>query len=293
MGTEPWIGYGPWWIAKAKGYDKANGIDLKIINFTTDADRESAFAGGKTDMSNVPTHALAKILNAGSRPFKTVLFEDISLTADAMIGPKSVRSIKDLKGKKVAFEAGTTSDILLRYGLLKNHMSIKDIKVVSIAAADAGAALVAGRVDIAVTYEPYLTAALKQDKDLHIIYAGSARPGLVSDCLIVSKTFAQKNRSAVVGALKAWQQAVAYFRSNPADAQKIIAGKVGAKPADLKTSFAGVRINDVKQSNTFVAQKLLPLLKDINTILRSEGVLKGTPNVVGTLDPSYGKQAVG
>lgn len=293
MGTEPWIGYGPWWIAKAKGFDKANGINLNMINFTTDADRESAFAGGKTDMSNVPTHALAKILNAGSRPFKTILFEDISMTADAMIAPKDITSIKQLRGKKVAFEAGTTSDILLRYGLMKNGMTIKDIKVVPLAAADAGAALVAGRVNIAVTYEPYLTAAIQHGKGLHIIYAGAARPGLISDCLIVSTAFAKAHPASVVAALKTWQQAMAYFRSNPADAQKIIAAKVGATPAELKTSFAGDIINNTKQSNVFIANKLHPLLNDISTILRSEGVVKGSPNVIGTLDPSFGKKAVG
>jgi hypothetical protein len=86
---------------------------------------------------------------------------------------------------------------------------------------------------------------------------------------------------------------MAYFRSNPADAQKIIAAKVGASPADLKTSFAGDIINDTKQSNAFIAKKLRPLLKDINTILKSEGVVKGNPNVIATLDPSYGKKAVG
>jgi NitT/TauT family transport system substrate-binding protein len=270
MGTEPWIGYGPWWVAKAKGFDKANGINLNMINFTTDADRESAFAAQKTDMSNVPTHALAKILNAGSSPFKTVLFEDISMTADAMIGPKDITSIKQLKGKK-----------------------INDIKVVPLAAADAGAALVAGRVNIAVTYEPYLTAALQHGKGLHIIYAGAARPGLISDSLIVSTAFAKAHPQAVVGALKTWQQAMTYFRTHTADAEKIIAAKVGATPAQLKTSFAGDVINDTKQSNVFVAKKMVPLLKDISTILRSEGVVKGNPNVIGTLDPSYGQKAVG
>jgi len=293
MGTEPWIGYGPWWIAKAKGFDKANGINLNMINFTTDADREAAFAGGKTDMSNVPTHALAKILNAGSTPFQTILFEDISMTADAMLAPKDITSIKQIKGKKVAFEAGTTSDILLRYGLMKNGMTINDIKVVPLAAADAGTALVAGRVNIAVTYEPYLTAAIQHGKGLHIIYAGKARPGLISDMLIVSKKFAQAHPQSVVAVLKTWQQAMAYFRSNPADAQKIIAAKVGATAAQLKTSFAGDVIDDTKQSNAFIATKLRPLLKDINTILKSEGVVKGNPNVVGTLNSSYGKKAVG
>ena len=26
MGTEPWIGYGPWWIAKAKGFFQKEGF---------------------------------------------------------------------------------------------------------------------------------------------------------------------------------------------------------------------------------------------------------------------------
>jgi NitT/TauT family transport system substrate-binding protein len=293
MGLEPWIGYGPWWIAHDKGYDTANGVKLNLLNFTTDADRESAFAAGKTNMSNVPTHALAKILGAGAKPFKTLLFEDISMTADAMIAPANIHTIRQIRGKKVAFEEGTTSDILLRYGLMRNGMTIKDVKVVPIAAADAGAALVAGRVDIAVTYEPYLTAALQQRKSLHIIYAGAARPGLLSDVLIVNSAFAKGHPEAVVGALKAWNQAMKFFRSNPAEAQKIIAKHVGATPAQLKTSFAGVIINNIPQSNTFIAKKLPPLLKDIDTILRSEGVLKGHPNVRATLDLSYGKKAAG
>jgi NitT/TauT family transport system substrate-binding protein len=111
--------------------------------------------------------------------------------------------------------------------------------------------------------------------------------------LIVSKKFAQAHPQSVVAVLKTWQQAMAYFRSNPADAQKIIAAKVGATAAQLKTSFAGDVIDDTKQSNAFIATKLRPLLKDINTILKSEGVVKGNPNVVATLNSSYGKKAVG
>ena len=28
VGINPWIGYGPWYIAKEKGFDKANGVDI-------------------------------------------------------------------------------------------------------------------------------------------------------------------------------------------------------------------------------------------------------------------------
>ena len=44
-----------------------------------------------------------------------MLLEDLSTKADAILAGPGVNTIKDLKGKKVAYEEGTTSDILLRY----------------------------------------------------------------------------------------------------------------------------------------------------------------------------------
>jgi len=292
MGTEPWIGYGPWAIAKAKGFDKANGVNIKLINFTTDADREQAFASGKTDMSNIPTHAIAKLLASNTTPFETVLFEDISMTADAMLAPSDVTDVKQLAGKKVAYEEGTTSDVLLRYALKQANLPFSAIKPVPIAAADAGSALVAGRVGIAVTYEPYLTAALSHDKNLHRLYAGSALPGLLSDTLIVSKDFAAKNPDAVTGVLKAWQRSVDYLRQNPADGQAIIAKQVGAPVGDLKTSFTGDKINDVTESVAFMKDKFPGLLTTIDGILKEQGALKTDVDAQGTVNLTYAEKAV-
>jgi NitT/TauT family transport system substrate-binding protein len=292
MGTEPWIGYGPWAIAKAKGFDKANGVNIKLVNFTTDADREQAFASGKTNMSNIPTHAIAKLLASKTTPFETVLFEDISMTADAMLAPADVTDIHQLEGKKVAYEEGTTSDLLLRYALKKAGLPYSAIKPVPIAAADAGSALVAGRVEIAVTYEPYLTAAMKADKGLHRLYAGSALPGLLSDSLIVSKEFSSANPEAVTGVIKAWQQSIDYLRSNPDDGQAIIAKQVGAPVEDLKTSFSGDKIVNATESVAFMKDKLPALLTTIDGILKEQGALKTNVDAQGSVNTSYAEKAV-
>ena len=50
MGTEPWIGYAPWWIAQKEGFFAKNGLNVKIVNFQTDADRDSALVAGRTDV---------------------------------------------------------------------------------------------------------------------------------------------------------------------------------------------------------------------------------------------------
>lgn len=291
MGIEPWIGYGPWWVADANGYDTANGCDIQITNFTTDADINSAFAAGQLDVSNIATHTGLRFIGAGL-PVKIVLFEDVSRTADAMLAGPGVESIADIEGKTVAFEEGTTSDLLLQYALAQNGLSIDDVEVVPISAADAGAAAIAGRVDVAVTYEPYLTAALNQDPDFNLIYTAGERPGLISDILVANSDFAAENPDAITCALKAWGQAVDFYNSNTEEAQQIIAESVGAKPEELKESFAGVDLYDLAQSLDFLDTQFVDLAGQIKETLQAQGTLEGDPDPASVLDTSFLQQAV-
>src|SRR6266567_1471262 len=91
MGIEPWIGYGPWYIAQQEGYFKQLGLNVKIINFNTDAQREAAFAGGRTDVTNMPTHTALRFEQTNV-PGRIVLLEDESLTADAVIAQPPINS---------------------------------------------------------------------------------------------------------------------------------------------------------------------------------------------------------
>ena len=292
MGIEPWIGYGPWWIADAQGFDTQNGCDIQITNFTTDADINSAFASGQLDVSNIATHTGLRFIGAGL-PVKVVLFEDVSTKADAILAGPGTDSVADMAGKSVAFEEGTTSDLLLRYALEQNGMSIDDVEVVPIPAADAGAAAIAGRVDVAVTYEPYLTAALKQDPDFKLIYTAGERPGLISDILVANADFAQENPDALVCALKAWGQAVDFYNANTDEAQRIIAEKVGAKPEELKESFAGVELYGLDDSAEFLDTQFVELANQIKEILKQQESLEGDPDPASVLDTSYLEQARG
>ncbi len=187
MGIEPWLGYGQWHIAAKKGLFKSSGLDqVEIVNFTTDADFNAALAAGQLDCGSIATHTAMNFLAAGL-PIRIVALLDISKTADAMISDGSVTDIKGLKGKQVAYEEGSTSDILLNFALDANGMTIADIERVPMPAADAGSALIAGRVPVAVTYEPYLTLAMQQNKNVKMIYEAGVSPGLISDVFVVTR----------------------------------------------------------------------------------------------------------
>ncbi len=169
MGIEPWLGYGLWHVAAEKKLFEAQGLsDVEIVNFTQDKDVNAALASGQLDGANIATHT-ALVMAAAGLPIKIVAVLDVSMTADAILAGADIKSIADLKGKEVAYEEGTTSHILLNYALAANGLTLADVKSVPMPASDAGAALIAKRVPVAVTYEPYLTLARAQDPAVRLL----------------------------------------------------------------------------------------------------------------------------
>ncbi len=286
MGTEPWLGYGPWWVADSKGLFAQNGLDVKVSSFTTDDEINAALAAGQIDGANIATHTAMRLAQAGT-PLTAVLVLDQSNTADAAIAAAPIASITDLKGKKVAYEEGTTSDILLRYALSQNGMTIDDIVKVPTPAADAGTAAIAKRVDAAVTYEPYLTAAMQQDPAFKLIYAADKKPGLISDVFVVRTDKLDKIPCQIQTLIKTWGDAVAYYNSNGDDAKTIIAKAVGATPEDLKTAFDGVTIYDLAQSKALMDGAFPTTMTDIMKIAVAAGIMPAEIDPKTILDTTF------
>ncbi len=292
IGTQPWIGYGPFWIADDQGFDTDHGVDIKLVNFSTDQDLESGFASGKFQAANNANNTLIRLADLGL-DYKVVLMEDVSLEADAVVSCNpDIKSIEDVEGAKVAFEEFSVSDVLFNYALTEAGLDIDSIDYVPLPAADAGTAAVAGRVDVAVTYEPYLQAAVEEGDNCKIIYTAAENEGLISDALAVNSEFAESDPDAVVGVLQAWGDAVDYYNENPEDAQAIIAENVGESPKALGPSFEGVELFDLQQSQDFLENDYEALWNDIRTIMFDQGQIESEPEVSDYLDTSFGEQAL-
>ena len=114
------------------------------------------------------------------------------------------------------------------------------------AAADAGLALISGRVDIAVTYEPYISAALREGKGYKSLYTAAERPGLISDLAVAETSYIKKNPDIIKALTLAWDDAVTFLNANPEAGGKIIADAVGSPMDEFKVAFEGVRVYDLK-----------------------------------------------
>jgi NitT/TauT family transport system substrate-binding protein len=288
MGIEPWLGYGQWHIAAKKAlFAKAGLGNVEVISFNTDADINAALAAGQLQCGNIATHTAMNFIAAGL-PIKIVALLDVSKTADAMLSDGSVTDIKGLKGKQVAYEEGTTSDILLNYALSQNGMTIADIEKVPMPASDAGSALIAGRVPVAVTYEPYLTLAQQQNKAVKMIYSAGENPGLISDVFVVREEFLKEKPGQVVALLKAWDMALADYRADTTGGRAIISEAIGAKPEELATAFDGVVYYSLAENKTELAGNFTTkVVPEVHKAARTAGILQKDVDLSTAIDTRF------
>ncbi|MBB3319618.1 NitT/TauT family transport system substrate-binding protein [Rhizobium sp. BK181] len=288
IGIEPWLGYGQWHVAASKDlFKKANLENVELVNFTEDKDINAALASGQLDAANIATHTAMGMVAAGL-PVKIVSLLDFSLKADAILAGSDVKSVADLKGKKIAFEEGTTSDILLNYALASNGMTIKDIERVPMPAADAGTALIAGQVPVAVTYEPYISTALAQDKNIQLLFEAGKDPGLVSDVLVVREEVLKERPGQVLAMIKAWDAALADYKANTEEDRAIIAKAVGASPDDLKTAFDGVQYyTSAEAAKAFAGDFKSKTFADVLKAAKQAGLLTQDVSADSMIDTSF------
>ena len=292
LGVEPWLGYGQWYVAQSKDlYKKAGLSDVQIVNFTEDKDIDAALASGQLDGASIATHTAMGMLAAGL-PIKVVQVLDVSIKADAIMAGKDVTSIKDLKGKQVAFEEGTTSDILLKYALDKNGMSIADVQPVPMPAADAGSALIAGRVPVAVTYEPYLTTAMNQDKNVKLLFTAGEDPGLISDVFVVREDVIKSKPGQVLAMIRAWNGGLEAYKADVPGGRAVISKAVGSSVDDLNTAFDGVRYYSLADNKTALTGEFsTKTFADVEAAAKKAKLLTADVTPQQMIDPSFVKAA--
>lgn len=256
MGTQPWLGYGQWYVAEDQGFFTDRGVDVALSSFNADADVNAALAANRLDMANVGAQAALQFIEQGL-DVSIVLMLDSATDADAILSGEGVTEVADLAGKKVAFERGATSEILLAEALDEAGLDFDDVTVVEASADKVAPMLLAGRVDAGVTYEPYISEALGAGKGITAVATAGEFPGLITDVLVVRNDVLDQRPDEVREVLASWDDAVAYTEQHTAEARGIIAAGVGSDVADLATAFDGVHYYSLAENRELLTGSYL------------------------------------
>jgi NitT/TauT family transport system substrate-binding protein len=252
LGMSTWLGYAPLYLAKEKGLFQKRGIEVEIVVIESPADRRAAFAADKIQgmATTVDTHVMTAAAE-NPIPVKQVLAMDDSNGGDGIVAKKEIKTVKDLKGKTVAAQLGAgASYFWLNYVLSQNGLKLSDIKAVDMKAGDAGAAFVAGKVDAAVTWEPWLSKA-KETPFGGVLLSSDKTPGIIVDSLAFKPAYLKAHGDDVKKIIAGWNEAVKFAAENPKDADPIMAKFTGQKPEEFTKEKTGVRFYGEKENKEY------------------------------------------
>jgi len=290
IGYSAWPGWFPWKVSEEKGLFTAAGVPVTLTWFDGYLDSINALNAGQLDCNSQTLGDTLSSVAAGA-DLQVVLTNDISSGNDQIIAAPGIRSVADLKGKKVAAEQGTVDHYLLLLGLKKARISEKDITFVPLETGAAAAAFVAGKVDAVGVFAPFTTQALKRPGST-TLFSSKDFPGAISDHLVCNREFVAKHPEKVQQIVNAWFATLRQIKAEPGPSLAILAKRAGVNETDYKAYDAGTTIYSLEQNRQVfqpgTTMTSLPFAAEqISAFLQAVGLAKTAPKLDGLLEPKF------
>jgi sulfonate transport system substrate-binding protein len=263
--------YGTLVILKGRGtLEKrlaAEGVDVKWTEFNAGPVLLEGLNVGSIDFGTAG-EAPPIFAQAAGANLVYVGNEPPAPTAEAIVVPKNspIKSVADLKGKKVALNKGSNVHYLLVKALEKAGLAYKDIETVFLAPADARAAFERGSLDAWVIWDPFLAAAEKQI-GARVLADGT---GIVANhqFFLASRPYAEKNPKIVEILLDELNRIDQWGARNQAEVASILAAQTGLDTAtvELATKRYSYGVKPVTPSVIADQQKIADVFFNLKLI---------------------------
>lgn len=280
-------------LAREKGFFAAEGVDVRIIEFTSPADAHRALAHGRIDGGVYSIFEVLRVRDRSKPDLQIALVIDSSSGADAIVARDGIATVADLQGKRVAFDGGPLGIYMLARAFEPQGMSLEDVTLALTHAADMPRALRTGLVDAAVTYPPARTK-LEQLSGARAIYTSATMPREIFDVLAFDAATLAERPEDVAALIRAYYRAVDYATANPTEALAIMAQREHLSPTAFQHALQdGLSLISLREQARLLGPNspIPAVARRADRIMRASGELLGPPSKVSLLAPAAAMQA--
>lgn len=177
FGTQP--ATMPIYIARAMGaldeVEKKHNVKIEFKVFSYGAPENQAMAAGEIQIASAGMGPA--IVAAARLPAKLLAISILDQTAIIIPKDSPIKSVKDLKGKKIAFPGkGSQQYPLLVKALSDAGLKIEDVELFKTKGSDVPSLLANKSVDAGITWDPHISAALADGHSKVLLKAEKIMP---------------------------------------------------------------------------------------------------------------------
>ncbi|ABJ62250.1 aliphatic sulfonate ABC transporter substrate-binding protein [Leuconostoc mesenteroides] len=246
---------------------KKQGYKIVYREFADGAAEMQALASGSIDYAR--TGDTPPVTAQASKTDITYIAVGASKSSgSAILIPQSssLSKISDLKGKRIAYTQGTSSQYLLLSALKKAGLSSSDVTLVNMKQTDASIAFSQGKIDAWVTWDPY-TAQAEVSQNAKVLTTGK-RLSKNRDFLLSTKSIAKKNKKVSSYLVKYLSQDMKWANNNKSEVSKLL-----AKSLSMKQSVIEKMVKRRDFTMTGITSAVLKEQQSIANLFYEEGLI--------------------
>jgi len=172
VGGKNLLYYLPLTIAEQRGYFKAEGLDVTIVDFAGGSQALRAVVGGSADVVSGAFEHTVNMQHKGQK-LRAFVLQGRAPQIVLGVNPRTMagyKTVADLKGKKVGVTApGSSTNVVVNFFLAKGGLKPSDVSIIGVGAGNgAVAAMRSGQIDAISNLDPVITL-LQRSGDLKVI----------------------------------------------------------------------------------------------------------------------------
>jgi NitT/TauT family transport system substrate-binding protein len=288
IGMNVWPPYELLFLAEEKGFFRDEGVEVELVDF-------SSFTGvlRTYHLENIDgflsTLGEVQIRENFQDLPAVVLVADYSYGADALVARKGIAGIKDLRGKRIAYEESALGSYFLGRILEIGGLAARDVKAYNRLAEEGEQDFRRGAVDAVISYEPEV-ANLVRNAGGRAIFTSRDLPGEIVDVLALRRTVLKDRGDDARALVRAWFRALDYLETHPEDACAVMALREQTTPELFRLGLQGTRIPDVKENLALLGTSDAPGTLHKTTarlakFLKRQGLTRNPASGEDLLDP--------
>jgi NitT/TauT family transport system substrate-binding protein len=272
-----WPGYEPLFLARNRGW-----LDIKkvhLIETASATESLQALNQGKAHGAALTLDEVLKARAAGLR-LSVVMIFDISTGADMLIARSGIKQLSDLKGRRIGFEQGAVSELVLTEALQIAGLGKDDVQLVTVNIDKHRDAWINNEIDAVTTYEPVASQLLQLNGTK--LFDSRQIPNTIVDVLAIRRDVLDFHHADALRHLLATHfYTLDYLNHNPQDAAYRMAAHLALPAADVLTSLKGLVLPDAANNYRWLAGPAPELLvcarKLSNSMVKSGALEKNDP----------------
>ncbi len=212
-----------WWgdytliIAQEKGLFEKHGVKVEPVYYESFSLALPDLAAGQVDGG---LFAIGDALNVARHADLRVVAIYDNGSFNTVVSVPEVGLVKDLVGKRVGVQVGTSYELLISEMLASAGLKMSDVILVNIDPEDVPSSL-GKTIDAGFIYEPYTSVAVARGNNL--LLRTTEFIGLYPDVIVFRNSVVRERGDDIRAFLKAWFEAVEFRRQYPDEARQIIA----------------------------------------------------------------------